>query len=50
MDGRDYHFMESREEMERDIAAGKFIEAGTLTYTQSSYTPPTHAHRGGSRI
>ncbi|XP_075266166.1 disks large homolog 1-like [Convolutriloba macropyga] len=28
VDGRDYHFMESREEMEADIAAGKFIEAG----------------------
>ncbi|XP_060724034.1 discs large homolog 1-like protein isoform X6 [Tachysurus vachellii] len=28
MDGRDYHFMVSREQMERDIQEHKFIEAG----------------------
>ncbi len=28
MDGRDYHFVESREMMEADIQAGNFIEAG----------------------
>lgn len=27
-DGRDYHFVESREEMERDIQNHLFIEAG----------------------
>ena len=34
-DGRDYHFVESREEMERDIQAGKFIEAGQ--YNENLY-------------
>ncbi len=28
MDGRDYHFVQSREDMERDIQNHKFIEAG----------------------
>ncbi|XP_016295750.1 discs large homolog 1-like protein isoform X3 [Sinocyclocheilus anshuiensis] len=28
VDGRDYHFVESREQMERDIQEHKFIEAG----------------------
>ncbi|KAG8453077.1 hypothetical protein GDO86_004767 [Hymenochirus boettgeri] len=28
MDGRDYHFVESREQMEKDIQEHKFIEAG----------------------
>ena len=28
MDKRDYHFVGSREEMEKDIALHKFIEAG----------------------
>lgn len=28
MDGRDYHFMSSRELMEREIQEHKFIEAG----------------------
>lgn len=28
MDGRDYHFVSSREKMEKDIQAHKFIEAG----------------------
>ena len=28
MDGRDYHFVESREEMERSIQNHMFIEAG----------------------
>ena len=28
MDGRDYHFVESREQMERDIQNHLFIEAG----------------------
>lgn len=28
MDGRDYHFMNSREQMEKDIQEHKFIEAG----------------------
>ena len=29
--GRDYHFVESREQMERDIQAGLFIEAGQFS-------------------
>ena len=28
MDGRDYHFVMSREQMEKDIQEHKFIEAG----------------------
>lgn len=28
IDGRDYHFVSSREKMEKDIQAHKFIEAG----------------------
>lgn len=28
MDGRDYHFVSSREQMERDIQSHRFIEAG----------------------
>lgn len=28
MDGRDYHFVTSREQMEKDIQDHKFIEAG----------------------
>jgi guanylate kinase len=28
VDGRDYHFVESRDQMERDIQNHKFIEAG----------------------
>lgn len=28
VDGRDYHFVVSREQMERDIQEHKFIEAG----------------------
>lgn len=28
MDGRDYHFVVSREQMEKDIQEHKFIEAG----------------------
>lgn len=28
MDGRDYHFVVSREQMERDIQDHRFIEAG----------------------
>lgn len=28
VDGRDYHFVHSREQMERDIASQRFIEAG----------------------
>lgn len=28
MDGRDYHFVTSREQMEKDIQEHKFIEAG----------------------
>lgn len=30
MDGRDYHFVASREQMERDIANHLFIEAGQV--------------------
>ncbi len=28
MDGQDYHFVASREQMEKDIQDNKFIEAG----------------------
>lgn len=28
MDGRDYHFVSSREQMEKDIQSHRFIEAG----------------------
>lgn len=28
VDGRDYHFVSSREQMERDIQSHRFIEAG----------------------
>ena len=28
VDGRDYHFVSSREQMERDIENNQFIEAG----------------------
>lgn len=28
VDGRDYHFVQSREQMEKDIQEHKFIEAG----------------------
>lgn len=28
LDGRDYHFVSSREQMERDIQSHRFIEAG----------------------
>lgn len=28
VDGRDYHFVASREQMERDIQSHRFIEAG----------------------
>ena len=35
LDGRDYHFVSSREQMERDIQNHKFIEAGQ--YNENLY-------------
>lgn len=35
VDGRDYHFVTSREQMERDIQEHKFIEAGQ--YNENLY-------------
>ena len=35
VDGRDYHFMESREEMEADIAAGSYQSTAISNYLSS---------------
>lgn len=31
MDGREYHFVESREQMERDIRSSLFVESGEFS-------------------
>ncbi|KAJ7392665.1 Disks large 3 [Desmophyllum pertusum] len=41
MDGRDYHFVESREEMERSIQNHMFIEAGQ--YNENLYGTSVHS-------
>ncbi len=43
VDGRDYHFVESVEQMERDIQAHLFIEAGR--YKDNLYGTSIHAVR-----
>lgn len=52
MDGQDYHFVGSREQMEKDIQDNKFIEAGQFNenlYGTSILSVRTVAERVGTR-
>ena len=42
-DGRDYHFVDSREQMEKDIQNHLFIEAGQ--YNENLYGTSVHSVR-----
>ena len=51
MDGQDYHFVASREQMEKDIQDNKFIEAGQFNenlYGTSILSVRTVAERVGA--
>lgn len=51
MDGQDYHFVGSREQMEKDIQDNKFIEAGQFNenlYGTSILSVRTVAERVGT--
>lgn len=53
MDGQDYHFVSSREQMEKDIQDNKFIEAGQFNenlYGTSILSVRTVAERVGTKI
>lgn len=53
MDGQDYHFVGSREQMEKDIQDNKFIEAGQFNenlYGTSILSVRTVAERVGAAI
>lgn len=53
MDGQDYHFVGSREQMEKDIQDNKFIEAGQFNenlYGTSILSVRTVAERVGFSI
>lgn len=53
MDGQDYHFVASREQMEKDIQDNKFIEAGQFNenlYGTSILSVRTVAERVGIRL
>lgn len=52
MDGQDYHFVGSREQMEKDIQDNKFIEAGQFNenlYGTSILSVRTVAERVGTK-
>lgn len=53
IDGQDYHFVSSREQMEKDIQENKFIEAGQFNenlYGTSVLSVRTVAERVGVRV